>query len=194
MAGPHGVRMGFLGPEGTFTHETAELAAMRLGWMEPVYVPYPSGLAAMQALAGGEVDHAVVAVATSLGGERTDEARAIAELGLKVLIAIQRVCHSHLLGLPNASLPRVRVVRSNPKALSDCRARLAALVPGAALEQSASTATAAQSVAVEGRPELAAVGTAAAVRRYGLVPLAESIEDAPDHWTRWLVLMRTPKA
>jgi prephenate dehydratase len=191
MAGPRGVRIGFLGPEGTFTHETAESAAAALGWPEPHYVPYPSGLAAVQALARGEVDHAVVAVATKLGGERTEEARAIAELGLKVLTAIQRVCHYHLLGLPGAALGGVRVVRSNPKALADCRARLAALVPGAALEHTASTAAAVQSVATAGRPEVAAVGTAAAARRYGLLPLAENIEDDPDNWTRWLVLTRS---
>jgi prephenate dehydratase len=194
MAARHGPRVGFLGPEGTFTHETAELAAARLGWAEPIYVPYPTGLAAVQAVARGEVDDAVVAVATSLGGDRTVEARAIEDLGLAVLTAIQRVCHYHLLGLPGAALADVTLVRSNPKALADCRRRLAALVPGATLEHTASTAAAAQSVAAAGRPELAAVGTAAAARRYGLVPLAENIEDNPDNWTRWLVVTRSAGA
>lgn len=191
MVTRHAPRVGFLGPEGTFTHETAELAAAQLGWAEPIYLPYPSGLAALEAVARGEVDHAVVAVATSLGGDRMAEAQAIEHLGLTVLTAIQRVCHYHLLGLPGATLADIIVVRSNPKALADCRTRLAALLPRAALEHTASTAAAVQSVAAAGRPELAAVGTAAAGRRYGLMTLAENIEDDPDNWTRWLVVTRS---
>lgn len=191
MAARHGPRVGFLGPEGTFTHETAELVAARLGWADPVYVPYLSGLAALEAVVRGEVDHAVVAVATSLGGDRMPEAQAIEHLGLTVLTAIQRVCHYHLLGLPGATLADITVVRSNPKALADCRTRLSALLPNATLEHTASTAAAVQSVAAAGRPELAAVGTAAAGRRYGLMTLAENIEDDPDNWTRWLVVTRS---
>ncbi len=194
MAALQGLRIGFLGPEGTFTHETAELAAAQLGWVEPVYVPYPSGVEAVQAVARGEVDRAVVAVATSLGGDRMAEAQAIADRGLTVLTTIQRVCHYHLLGLPGASLTGVRVVRSNPKALADCQKRLAALLPDAVFEHAASTAAAVRSVAEERRPHLAAVGTAAAGRRYGLTPLVENLEDDPDNWTRWAVVARSAGA
>ncbi len=184
------MRVGLLGPEGTFTHETGEMAAGRLGWGSPEFVTFPTGRDAVAAAARGEVDAAVVAVATSLGGEIAAESRAVADSGLRLLDTIQRVCHYQLCASPGATLSAVRSVRSNPKALADCAVTLARLLPNVPQTHTASTAAAARAVAGEGNPEVAAVCTAIAARRYGLTVLAADIEDDRDNWTRWLVLGR----
>lgn len=184
------MRVGFLGPEGTFTHETAELAAARLGWQAVDYVPYPTSVAAIEAVARGEVDVAVVADATSLSGPITEVNTAIEVSGLHRIDHIQRVCHYHLLALPGADLHRLTAVIAHAKATGDCRRTLQQLVPGLPFINTSSTGAGVKRVAEEGRLDQAAIGTAAAGRLYGLVPLAENIEDDPDNWTRWVVLGR----
>ncbi len=184
------MRVGLLGPEGTFTHETGAMAAERLGWRSPEFVTFPTGAEAVAAAARGDVDVAVVAVATSLGGEIAAESQAAAQSGLHLLDTIQRPCHYQLAAPLGATLEGVCLVRSNPKALADCAAALTRLLPGVPHAQTPSTAAAARAVAEEGRPDTAAVCTAIAAERYGLAVLAENIEDDAANWTRWLVLGR----
>jgi prephenate dehydratase len=182
------MRVGFLGPEGTFTHETAELAAAKLGWQNVAYVPYPTSVAAVEALARGEVDVAVVADATSLSGPMPEVNKAIEVAGVRRLDHIQRVCHYHLLALPGASLEQLTRIIAHAKASGDCRATLARLAPGLPFTNTPSTGAGVKRVAEEGRRDQAAIGTATAGRLYGLVPLAENIEDDPENWTRWAIL------
>ena len=185
------MRVGFLGPEGTFTHETAEMAAEKLGWTDVTFVPYPTSVAAVEAAARGEVDYAVVADATSLSGPMPEVARAIEAAGVQRVDHIQRVCHYHLLALPGASADKLTSIVAHAKAVGDCRSHLERIAPGVPYLNTPSTGAGVQRVAGEGRQDLAAVGTAAAARRYGLVPLAENIEDDPENWTRWVVVGRT---
>lgn len=182
------MRVGFLGPEGTFTHETAEMATEKLGWQDVTYVPYPTSVATVEAAAAGEVDYAVVVDATSLSGPMPEVAKAIEVSGVERVDQIQRICHYHLLALPGATLDRLTAVVAHAKATGDCRGSLDRLAPGRPLLDTTSTGAGVKRVADERRPDLAAVGTATAGRRYGLVPLAENLEDDPENWTRWAVL------
>ena len=188
--GHRGVRVGYLGPEGTFTHETAEMAAEKLGWRDVTFIPYLTSIAAVEAAARGEVDYAVVAEATSLSGPMPDVHQAIERAGLQRLDHIQRVCHYHLLALPGATPAGLTGIFAHAKAVGDCRAHLEQTAPGVPYLPTSSTGAGVRQVAEDGRPDRAAVGTAAAARRYGLVPLAENIEDDPDNWTRWTILGR----
>lgn len=184
------MRVGFLGPEGTFTHESALMAAERLGWADPELVAYPTSVAAVDAAARGDVDVAVVADATSLNGLMPELTAAIDAAGVRRLDHIQRVCHYHLLGLPDATAGELTGIYAHAKAAGDCRGRLAQVAPGVPYLDTPSTAEGVRRAAEGGRREIAAVGTAAAAKRYGLVPLAENIEDDPENWTRWVVVAR----
>ena len=185
------MRVGYLGPEGTFTQESAEMVALKHEWTHVEFVPYPTSAAAVGAAAKGEVDVAVVVDATSLGGEMPEMQRLIADSGLDRVDHLQRVCHYHLFAMPNAKLADITAVVAHAKAEGDCRASLAKLVPGRPFLTTPSTAAGVERVAKDGKIEQAAVGTAVAGRLYGLVALAENIEDDPENWTRWVVLGRT---
>jgi prephenate dehydratase len=184
------MRVAYLAPEGTFTWETAQLVARERGWpADTEFVPYPDGEAIVAAVARGEADFGVAAVATSLAGERGGLRRA-AEQAEHVRIAgeHQRVCHYTLMAPAGASLQSLRTVRSVQKALDDCTGWLKAHLPGVILERTASTGMAAQSLAGSRDTRIAAVAPPAAAARHGLVALADNIEDDPENWTRWLIL------
>ena len=185
------MRIGYLGPEGTFTHETAQMAAQQLGWSDITYVPYGTSVEAVEAAARGEVQYTVVVDATSLGGPMPDVNKAIEVTGVKRIDSIQRVCHYHLLALPAARLDGLTAIFAHAKAAGDCRAHLEQLAPGVPFIAPNSTGEGVRRVAEDGRVDRAAVGTATAGRLYGLVPLAENLEDDPKNWTRWAVVERT---
>jgi chorismate mutase / prephenate dehydratase len=185
------MRVGYLGPEGTFTHETAEMAAEKLGWQDIEYVPIATSVGVVEALARGEVDVAVVVDATSLSGPMPEVNKAIEVASVKRLDHIQRVCHYHLLAHPGASLDKLTGIVAHAKATGDCRATLARIAPGLPFSTTTSTGAGVKRVADEGRLDQAAIGTATAGRLYGLVPLADNIEDDPENWTRWAILGRS---
>ena len=166
------------------------MAAEKLGWTDVTFVPYPTSVAAVEAAANGEVAFAVVADATSLSGPMPDVNKAIETTGVNRVDHIQRVCHYHLLALPGAATAGLTGIYSHAKATGDCRAHLERIAPGVPHLDTTSTGAGIRRVAEEGRIDQAAVGTAAAGRRYGLVPLAENIEDDPNNWTRWVVVAR----
>lgn len=184
------VRVGFLAPEGTFTHESAMLAAERQGWTGVEYRQYATGAAAIEAAARGDVDYAVVVDATSLSGPSPDVNKLIETAGVRRVDSIQRVCHYHLLARPGATLAGLTAIYAHAKAAGDCRAHLERLAPGVPYLDTTSTAAGVKSVAEEGRLDRAAVGNSAAAALYGLTPLAENIEDDPDNWTRWAVVTK----
>jgi prephenate dehydratase len=141
------------------------------------------------ALEAGAVEAAVVPVENSQAGSVVDvydllrrhrAARVIAE-------TMVRVRH-HLLGVPGSSIEGVRVARSHPQALAQVEEylRRRSIRPVVAFD----TAGAAAEVAQLHDGSVAAVASARAAQRYGLVVLARSIETAPDNMTRFFALAR----
>ncbi len=101
--------------------------------------------------------------------------------------AIVRVRHS-LLGVPGASLDRIKVARSHPQALaqSDDFLRTHGIQPEGAYD----TAGAAMEVAQRKDPTVAAIASGRAAEKYGLTVLAKGIETSADNYTRFFALAR----
>ncbi len=75
-------------------------------------------------------------------------------------------------------LDRLRVIRSHPAALDQCR-RLIAGLPGVTAVASATTADAASEVAERGDPAEAAIASESAARLHGLTVLRDDVGDGP---------------
>jgi prephenate dehydratase len=101
--------------------------------------------------------------------------------------------HQHLLARPGVRLEDVKRVLSHPQPLGQCSRFLQERLRDAMLEPTHSTADAAQKVAA-GEPGAAAIGAAAAAKRYGLAILAESIEDTDENVTRFVLLSKGDEA
>lgn len=94
---------------------------------------------------------------------------------------------------PHSQLARVRKVLSHPVALGQCRQFLRTRLPQAELEPVGSTAEGARQVSERSADEgLAALGSVASARLYGLQVLAGHVEDHPDNATRFVLVGPEP--
>src|SRR5207245_4615550 len=98
---------------------------------------------------------------------------------------------AHLLALPGARLDQIRTGRSHSQALSRCRKFIRA--QGLQPVVRADTAGSAAEIKELGDKTIAAIASELAGEIYGLVSLAENIEDAEHNTTRFLVMSREPK-
>ena len=99
--------------------------------------------------------------------------------------------HLALLGLPGATVQGIRQVLSHPVALKQCTEwlwahRLVTVV------EAPDTAGAARMVGIRRDPSVAAIASTWAATHYGLVVLAEGLEDRPDNATRFVLVRRRP--
>ncbi|MGE0433476.1 MAG: bifunctional 3-deoxy-7-phosphoheptulonate synthase/chorismate mutase [Planctomycetota bacterium] len=94
-----------------------------------------------------------------------------------------------LIGLPGASLDTIRVVRSHPQALSQCRNWLSQRARWA-VEPHVDTALAVAQVASDGDPAAAAIASEAAAAHHGLQVLQRGIADAGGNATRFVLVSR----
>ncbi len=80
---------------------------------------------------------------------------------------------------------------SYPHALAQCQKYLARELPEAEQRAANSTADAARILGESGGPGEAAIAPRLAAERYGLVVVAEDVEDHPDNQTRFVLVART---
>jgi prephenate dehydratase len=146
---------------------------------------------AFAAVRDGDAALAMMPIENSVAGRVADIHHLMPDSGLYIIGEhFERVEH-HLLALPGASLDTIRAVRSHVHALSQCRnfIREHGLQPVVR----ADTAGSAAEIKELGNPAIAAIASELAGEIYGLVSLAQNIEDAEHNTTRFLVMSREPK-
>lgn len=188
MSDTRPLRVGFLGPPGTFTEEALlgepDLAAGDL-------VPLRSMPDVLAATAAGEVDVGFVALENSIEGTvRQVLDGLIFEHDLLIQHETALRVHQNLLAPAGVALADVRKVVSFPDAAAQCRRFLSEQAPGVEIVAATSTAEAARLVAERQAEGEAAVGTALAAKLYGLDVLAEGIEDHDGNTTRFVTVAR----
>jgi chorismate mutase / prephenate dehydratase len=145
----------------------------------------PSFTAVAEATVAGEVQFGVLPIESTLAGPiaETHDLLQTSPLAIGGEIVL-RVRHL-LLGVEQAPLERIKVVRSHPAALDQCRRVLAAM-PWTMAIAAATTADAASEVAERGDPTEAAIASERAARMYGLTVLAGDVGDHPEAYTRFV--------
>jgi prephenate dehydratase len=178
------MRVAYLGPPGTFSEEAVARCDLATG--EPA--PFPTFVDAYRALRRGEVDGALLPIENSIEGSvGATLDLLVAEPGPLIRREVLLPVRQHLLARPGTRFEDVRRVLSHPQPFGQCSRFLRERLPGASLEPTHSTADAARKVAA-GEVDAAAIGGRAAAERYGLVLLAESIQDVDENVTRFVLL------
>ena len=184
---PSQPRVGYLGPEGTFS-EQALLASARPHSVRPV--PRESIYDVVTALRAGEVEFALVPIENSLEGSISVTLDLLAEdaSGVEIVAeALLRVSHC-LIAHEQALLQEIDTVLSHPQVLGQCARLLRGELGDARALPASSSAEAVRTVAAERRRGLAAIGTPLAASIYGATVLREEVQDRRDNETRfaWL--------
>jgi chorismate mutase / prephenate dehydratase len=176
------LRIGFLGPAGTFSHAAA---AAKFG-RSVEYVPLADIPAVFEEVARAHIDYGMVPVENSLHGGVVDTLDAFLESSARICAEVKITVHHNLLA--KEPWEKVTTIYSKPEVFTQCRAWLASTAKGRSIEPTASTSTAAELAARE--PGAAAIGSALAGELFGLRVLFENIEDNPDNVTRFFVIGR----
>ncbi|MDE3108293.1 MAG: prephenate dehydratase, partial [Acidobacteriota bacterium] len=175
-------RVGYLGPEGSFSHE----AVRTLDGVEPVARPSLGDL--LSEVASGELDQALVPLENALEGTVSATIDGLVfDHELVIVREIVLPIHLHLLARPGVQIADVTSIRSYVHALAQVRRLLRRL--GVEAEQTTSTSQAARDVAQSPEP-WAAIGSRLAGELFGLEVLEEDVEDHPENATRFVVVGR----
>jgi prephenate dehydratase len=180
------MRVGYFGPEGTFTHEalmaSAEVEALDL-------VPLPTIYDTVMAVHHGEVARALVPIENSLEGSVNATLDALAMETEDVAI-VAEVVHpiSHcLIARTDLELGEIEAVISHPQATAQCARFIRSRLGHVQVLVGSSTAEAVRRVAEHDGP-WAALGNRMAAAQYGCQILRQGVEDVPENETRFVWL------
>jgi chorismate mutase / prephenate dehydratase len=181
MEGP--VTVAYLAPPATFTHQAAR---ERFG-ESATYHPSRSIAEIFEDVERGRAQFGVVPVENSIEGAVNVTLDRLLESDLSICGELALEISQCLLSRAG-ELREIKKVLSHPQGLAQCRGWLAANLPEVPVEETASTAGAAELAA--GDPTLAAIASAMAGELYGVPLLRERIQDARQNTTRFLVIGR----
>jgi prephenate dehydratase len=180
-------RVGYFGPEGTYTHEA--MLSSSAG-TEVEAVPYATIYDTVMAVHERAVDRALVPIENSLEGSvnATLDALAMETEDVAIVGEVVLPIRHCLIARTRVELDQIEVVVSHPQANAQCARFIRTRLPGAqVIATGGSTAEAVRTVAAHDGP-WAALGNRLAAERYGCVVLLAGVEDIADNETRFVWL------
>ena len=154
---------------------------------EAELLPLPNFQAVAQATITGESSFGVLAIESSLAGPVVETHDLLHDSALSIVGETTIPIRHHLVGNAEIALEHVRIVRSHPSALEQCR-RLLDGMPRAQRIAAATTADAAGQVALAGDATQVAIASDRAAHHYGLRVIASDVGDDSDAYTRFVSL------
>jgi chorismate mutase/prephenate dehydratase len=180
-----GVRVAFLGPEGTFTHQAVK---RHFGTSSPA-LPCGSISAVFDEVDRGAADFGVVPVENSSEGVVSHTLDSFLDSPLTICSEIAVTVDQCLLARPGVGDSRIERVYSHPQGLAQCRGWLSVNLAHAHLVECASTTDAALHAHEDAAG--AAIGPELAAKIYGLAVLRSKLQDYEHNVTRFLVIARS---
>ena len=178
-----GLRVGYLGPEGTWSHQAA---LARFG-ESVTLLPFPSFSHLFNAAERGEVDFAVIPIENNTAGFVTQT------MDLLMASNTLRICAQCMQSVQNCLLANctredIRTIYSHPQVLGQCKLWLQQNFPNAEQISTASTASAAKMAHAEADKGAAALGSRLVGRLCDLQVQEANIQDNATNTTRFAVV------
>ena len=174
------LRIGYLGPKGSFSHNAAIL---KFG-QSVDYEALADIRGIFEEVSKGHCDFGIVPVENSAGGGVRESLDAFVETDVMVCAEVNMAIHHHLMA--NCPMTDIERIYSQPEIFAQCRNWLAATFKEAKTVPVASSSRAAQMASAE--PKSAAIAAAIAAEIYGLKVLCQDIEDISNNITRFLII------
>jgi chorismate mutase/prephenate dehydratase len=176
------LRIGYLGPGGSFSHT----AAMLKFGQSVEYEPLVDIISIFEEVSKGHCDLGLAPIENTTGGGVIETLDALIDSDVKICSEVLLAIHHSLLA--KCPLSQVKKIYSRPEIFAQCRKWLSATFKDAQTIPVASSAKAAQMAAEE--TGAAAISSAVAAELYGLRVICENIEDIANNITRFLVISR----
>jgi prephenate dehydratase len=186
---PRPQRVGYLGPEGTFTEEA--LLASAVG-ERVTPVAQTTIYDTVMALEGGDVEWAIVPIENSLDGSVSVTLDLLAEErgGVEIVGETRLGVRHSLIASEALGMEEIDTVLTHPQVPGQCVRLLRGELSHARVLPTSSTAEAVRIVTGEGPRGRAALGTKLAADIYGGTVIREDVQDRDDNETRFVWLAR----
>jgi prephenate dehydratase len=178
------MRVAFQGEPGAFS----EAAAIQLLGDAITTVPRATFDATFAAIAERAADAILAPVENSLAGSVVRVFDLLVESRLAIVAETILPIEMHLIAVPGTSLAEIRSVASHPMALAQCE-RFFAAHPQWKRIPAEDTAGSVREALTRGDKSCAAIAGRRAAEHYKGVILAESIQDNPENFTRFVLLL-----
>ena len=175
------LKVGFLGPDGTFSHQ----AAVSIFGNSAEFRSSHTFEDVFSAVEKGDCHQGVIPVENSLEGSVAGVWDLLNKFDLKICGEYYHRIRLSLMAR-NKDLNCIRKLYSHPMPLAQCRSWLKSRLPHVPVELVESTSLAGKMAADD--PEGAALGSRQLAETLGLELLREDVEDAPHNVTRFLVV------
>ncbi len=187
------VRIGFLGPEGTFSHQALREAQPPA---DAEAVAIATLYQTVMAVDAGEVDLALVPIENALEGsvDVTLDTLAADAAAVAIVGEIVQPVRNSLIAATAIPLESITTVHSHPQPTGQCARFLRERLPRARIVAASSTAEAVRAVVARGLPGEAALGNRLAAELYGAQVLIADVDDEPGNLTRFVWLAREERA
>ena len=184
------LRIGYLGPRGSFSHVASQAHFGSSVTFEAV----TAISMVFDEVRRGHVDYGLVPIENSTGGGIIETLDAFRDSKGEVFVyaeAMITIRHNLLSNCPSEEIKRIH---SKPEIFTQCRKWLSTTYPLAELIPTTSSSKAVETAFSEHESDpdsgVAAIGSALAGQIYGLNVLYEDIEDNPNNITRFLVISK----
>lgn len=141
----------------------------------------------VEAVAVGRFDAGVLPIESSVSGPVTETHDLLVDSAVSINAQTILPIRHFLVGVAEIPLSEIRIIRSHPVALDQCR-RLLASLPDATAIAAGTTADAAAHVARDADPTEVAIASERAAVLNGLVVLAVDVGDHPEAYTRFVAV------
>ncbi|QKG84118.1 prephenate dehydratase [Kroppenstedtia pulmonis] len=179
----------YLGPEGTFTHEAAQVLFSESQYR---HVPRTSIVDVLTSVNQNECAYGVVPVENAIEGSVTLTLDWLIHhvkvpITAELIYPISQYLMVHPSQAHRSWKDYTRVI-SHPQAVAQTRIHVRKYLPQAAITFVDSTADAARQVQEHSDQPWVAIGTQSAQKLYSLEMLSEKVEDYPNNYTRFIVV------
>jgi chorismate mutase/prephenate dehydratase len=176
------LRIGYLGPKGSFSHNAAIL---KFG-QSVDYEDIADIRGIFEEVSKGHCDFGIVPIENSAGGGVRESLDAFVETDVLICAEAHMAIHHNLMA--NCPMNEIERIYSQPEVFAQCRNWLAATFKEAKTIPVASTSKAAKQAAEE--KGSAAIAAAISAEIYGLKLLCQDIEDISNNITRFLIISK----
>ncbi len=180
-------KVGYLGPQGTFTHQAALDFFPKTG---TDFIGCKTILEIFENIEKDIFDFGVIPIENSLQGTVRETLDLLIEKNLVIYGEIELRIIQNLISLKHSELSKIKNIYSHPQAFAQVRAWLKKNLPNAVLINMNSTAEAVENVNALKNEENAAIGTEFASKIHNLKILSSNIEDNPSNFTRFLIISK----